>query len=210
MNEADITRNVLMYFVLPLWLAAGFADWLCHRAANIATTAGPKESAIHLLLFVEMALPVSAALHFEINALILYLMLFCFLAHEATALWDVYYASDKREVTPIEQHVHSYLSILPLMSFVMVAILNWPQFLAMWGLGSEPARFELVAKQPPLPWTYIVAVLAAVLLLEVIPYVEELLRGLRATGGRWVALAARSCRQVSLKADKADSRQAKS
>jgi hypothetical protein len=27
-----------MYFVLPLWLAAGFADYLCHRAASIETT----------------------------------------------------------------------------------------------------------------------------------------------------------------------------
>jgi hypothetical protein len=185
--EADITRNVLMYFVLPLWLAAGFADWLCHRASNIATTAGPKESAIHLLMFVEMAVPVMAALHFEINAGILYLMLFCFLAHEATALWDVYFAIDKREVTPIEQHVHSYLSILPLMSLVMVSILNWPQFLAMWGLGTESARFALVAKQPPLPWTYILSVLGAVIVLEVIPYVEELVRGLRATEGKWIS-----------------------
>jgi len=128
-----------------------------------------------------------AALHFEINAGILYLMLFCFLAHEATALWDVYFAIDKREVTPIEQHVHSYLSILPLMSLVMVSILNWPQFLAMWGLGTESARFALVAKQPPLPWTYILSVLGAVIVLEVIPYVEELVRGLRATEGKWIS-----------------------
>jgi hypothetical protein len=28
--EAEVTRNVLMYFILPLWLAAGFADYLCH------------------------------------------------------------------------------------------------------------------------------------------------------------------------------------
>jgi hypothetical protein len=24
MDPADITRNILMYFILPLWLAAGF------------------------------------------------------------------------------------------------------------------------------------------------------------------------------------------
>ena len=35
---ADVTQNVPMHFVLPLRLAAGFADWLCHRAANMATT----------------------------------------------------------------------------------------------------------------------------------------------------------------------------
>ncbi|MGX7871527.1 hypothetical protein ACVDG5_000110 [Mesorhizobium sp. ORM6] len=26
---------ILMYFVLPVWLIAGFADWLCHRATHI-------------------------------------------------------------------------------------------------------------------------------------------------------------------------------
>jgi hypothetical protein len=27
----DITRCFLMYVVLPVWLAAGIADWICHR-----------------------------------------------------------------------------------------------------------------------------------------------------------------------------------
>jgi hypothetical protein len=42
--DAELTRNILMYFILPLWLVAGFADYLCHRASNIATTSGAKES----------------------------------------------------------------------------------------------------------------------------------------------------------------------
>jgi hypothetical protein len=37
-----VTRNVLMYFVLPLWLTAGFADYLCHHAAYIEHTSGVK------------------------------------------------------------------------------------------------------------------------------------------------------------------------
>jgi hypothetical protein len=40
---------ILMYFVLPVWLVAGFADWLCHRATHIESTTGAKESLIHLL-----------------------------------------------------------------------------------------------------------------------------------------------------------------
>lgn len=180
MSEAEVTRNVLMYFILPLWLLAGFADWLCHRASNIATTAGPKESMIHLLMFVEMAIPVTAAMQFEVNALILWIMLVCLIVHEVTAVWDVTYAIDKRYISPIEQHVHNYLGLLPFMSFVLVVILNWQQFLSMWGLGSEPARYDFVFKDPPLPWSYVLPILAAVLLLEVIPYIEELIRGLRA------------------------------
>jgi hypothetical protein len=57
MDPADITRNILMYFILPLWLAAGFADYLCHRAAHIEQTSGVKESILHLLQFVEMGIP---------------------------------------------------------------------------------------------------------------------------------------------------------
>jgi hypothetical protein len=178
--EADITRNVLMYFVLPLWLIAGFADWLCHRASNIATTAGPKESLIHLLMLVEMAVPVTAAMTFQVNALIILLMIVCWAAHEVTAVCDVIYASDKREISPIEQWVHSYLGVLPLLSLTLVVVLNWQQFLALFGLGTEAPRFELVWREPPLPWGYVLSVIAAVMLLEVIPYVEEFIRGLRA------------------------------
>src|SRR5438552_8133692 len=104
-TEADVLRSVLMYFVLPLWLVAGFADYLCHRASHIATTAGAKESLIHLLMLTEMAIPVTAAMALEVNALVILIMMLCWALHEATAVWDVFYAYSKREVTPIEQWV---------------------------------------------------------------------------------------------------------
>src|SRR5256714_11593503 len=105
--DTGAAQAVLMYFVLPLWLAAGFADCLCHRAASIETTSGWKESFLHLLQFGEMAIPTLAAIFLEINALIIAVMIVCLIAHEATAIWDVNYAYHRREVTPTEQHVHS-------------------------------------------------------------------------------------------------------
>ena len=39
---------------LPVWLAARFADYLCHRAASIETRSGWRESLLHLLQFGEM------------------------------------------------------------------------------------------------------------------------------------------------------------
>src|SRR3979490_1225383 len=125
--EADVTRLVLMYFVLPLWLVAGFADWLCHRASSIATTAGPKESLIHLLMLTEMAIPVTAAIALEVNALVILVMIMFWAVHGATAVGDVFYAHSKRDIMPIEQWVHSYLGVLPLMSLVLVVVLNWSQ-----------------------------------------------------------------------------------
>jgi hypothetical protein len=50
-----------------LWLAAGFADYLCHRAASIESTGGWNESMLHLLQLGEMAIPTLAAIFSEIN-----------------------------------------------------------------------------------------------------------------------------------------------
>jgi hypothetical protein len=90
--QADPTQAVLMYFVLPVWLAAGFADYLCHRAASIETTSGWRESLLHLLQFGEMAIPTLAAIFLEINALVIATMIICLIVHHATAIWDVSYA----------------------------------------------------------------------------------------------------------------------
>ena len=179
-TEADVLRSVLMYFVLPLWLVAGFADYLCHRASHIATTSGPKESLIHLLMLTEIGIAVTAAMTFEIDAAIIVLMIIVWAAHEATAVWDVTFAHHKREVTPIEQWVHGYLGVLPLLSLLMVVVLHWSQFLALFGLGTEVPRFDIVWKDPPLPWGYVLPIISATVLFEVLPYVEELARGVRA------------------------------
>jgi hypothetical protein len=187
MTPTEITQGVLMYFVLPLWLLAGFADYLCHRATNIETTTGAKESLLHLLQFAEMAVPILAAMFLEINAGIILLMAVCLVLHEATAFWDVSYAVTRRNVTPFEQHVHSFLEMLPLMALLMIVVLHWPQSAALVGVGNEPARFALVVKHgPPPSWTYVGIVLSLVLLFDLLPFVEELIRGLRANHGALV------------------------
>jgi hypothetical protein len=170
-----------MYFVLPLWLPAGFADYLCHRASHIESTSGPKESLLHLLQLSEMAIPTLAAIFLEINALTIAVMIVCLLLHEATAIWDVSYAYRTREVRPIEQHIHSFLEMLPL-GLLVIVTLHWGQFLALFGLGVEKPLLDLRLKQPPLPWLYVTVILALVLLFEVLPYLEELVRGLRGRG----------------------------
>jgi hypothetical protein len=186
MTPAEITQAVLMYFVLPLWLLAGFADYLCHRATNIETTTGAKESLLHLLQFAEMAVPILAAMFLEINAGIILLMIICLVLHEATAFWDVSYAVTRRNVTPFEQHVHSFLEMLPFMALLLIVVLHWPQFAALIGAGDEPARFALVVKHGPPSWTYVGTVLSLVLLFDLLPFVEELVRGLRANHGALV------------------------
>lgn len=177
---ADATILVLLYFIMPLWILAGVADWLCHRASDIAHTAGPRESLLHLLMFAEIGLPLLMCLLLEINALVFLVMLTAFALHEATALWDVSYAQSRRRITPFEQHVHSFLELLPLMAGTLVALLNWPAFLSLFALGDQPADWSLRGKAEPLPFGYVAAILGAALLLEALPYAEELWRGMRA------------------------------
>jgi hypothetical protein len=176
-----VTRNFLLGFVLPLWLAAGIADWLCHRRARIERT-GSTESALHLLMLAEAAVPVVAGLLLEITSPVLLLMWAAVAAHAATALWDVSYAVKRREVTPIEQHVHSYLEMVPLMAASFVAVLHWPELRALFGIGRRGPDWSIRRKRTPLPVGLVATLLACMLALEVAPYIEEFRRGRRAGG----------------------------
>ncbi|AJW46718.1 MULTISPECIES: hypothetical protein [Ralstonia] len=169
----------LMYFLIPLWVVAGVADWCCHRATHIEKTAGAKESVLHLLMLAEMGVPVLAALFLHVNALVLVIMAVAYVVHEATALWDVSYAVSRRNVTPFEQHVHSFLEMIPLMALSVLALLHWDEVLGLFGVGSATPDFSLRLKDPPLPWAYVGGVLAVFVLLELVPYAEELVRCLR-------------------------------
>lgn len=179
MDIAQFTQSYLLFVVLPLWVAAGFADWLCHRFSRIELTTGPRETAIHLLMLGEAAIPVLLALFFEITGLVLLAMFIFWLLHEATSYWDVSYAARHRQVTPIEQRVHDYLAVVPFLAMSLVFVLHWPQVLALIGLGSEPADLSLRWKEPPLPISYVAGFLGAITLFEVLPFLEELWRGLR-------------------------------
>jgi len=179
MTTGDPTLAMLLYFVMPLWLLAGIADWACHRATEIEKTSGTKESLLHLMMFVEVGIPLLAAIFLEINSLIILLMIVAFFVHEATALWDVSYAVAQREVTPIEQHIHSFLEMIPLMAMLMVISLNWQDFTALFGMADQSADFSLRWKTPPLPTGYRLTLFAAILLLVIIPYIEEFVRTLR-------------------------------
>ncbi|TFW20735.1 diguanylate cyclase [Duganella callida] len=181
-----------MYFIVPLWLAAGVADWIMHRRAGIEHNSGPRESMIHLLMLAEMGLPVLAGLFLQVNALVLLLMVAAFFVHEATAMWDVSYAVTRRVVTPLEQHIHSFLEMLPLMAVSMMVLLHWNQFAALFGAGAEAADFSLRWKESPLPRHYVLWLMGAIVVFELLPYAEEFLRTLRGTSRSGVSSANRT------------------
>lgn len=184
MDTAQFTQSYLLFLVLPLWLLAGLVDWLCHRAARIELNAGPRESLIHLLMLAEGAVPLLLGLFLEITGTVLLVMVAAWLLHEVTSYWDVRYAAAHRPVSAFEQRVHDYLGVVPFLALSLVFVLHWPQVLALVGLGPEPVSWALDWKRPPLPPGYIVGLLGAVTVFVLLPYLEELWRGLRARGRR--------------------------
>ena len=149
MSTELLLQHFLMYIVVPVWLLAGLADYFCHKVTRIERTSGVGESLLHLLQFVQVGVPLLAALFLEINAAVLLIMLTGLVLHQATALWDVRYANATRGIPPAEQHVHGILEMTPAIATAVVAILHWPQFLALFGAGE--ARFTLELKHVPLP-----------------------------------------------------------
>jgi hypothetical protein len=178
MSIIQLLNTFIVYCLIPLWIAVGFADWLCHRASDISRTAGAKESALHLLMLAEIGIPLLAGLFLEINALVLLIMLAGLLAHEATSLWDLQYAHSKRDISPIEQHVHSFQEVIPMILFALVSFLNWEQFTALLAWRSD-AEFLLEWNRTPLPATYLATVLCLTALFVGLPFVEEFLRALQ-------------------------------
>ncbi|SEP19225.1 hypothetical protein SAMN02990966_04379 [Rhodospirillales bacterium URHD0017] len=179
MSTDALLQHFLMYVVVPGWLLAGLADYVCHRASHIEQTSGVAETLLHLLQFGLVGVPLLAALVLEINAAVLLIMLVGLVLHQATATWDVRYANATRRVGPAEQHVHGVLEMAPAIATAVVAILKWPAFLSLFGVGE--ARFSLELKHTPLPTWYLAAVMLVVLVCGVLPYGEELLRTVRAS-----------------------------
>jgi len=173
---AQITQNYILYFILPFWFLVGFSDYLCHRATRIEQTSGLKESLIHSLMFLEITVPVVLCLYFEITSLVLFTVLVAFAVHAVTALWDVAYAQPRRQVWLIEQHIHSYLAVIPFMVASFVIVLHWTDFLGLFGVGNAIADWSLRWKEPPLPVAYHIGLSIAATAFLGIPYLEELWR----------------------------------
>jgi hypothetical protein len=183
-DAGTLLTNYLIFFILPLWMVAGLSDYLLHRRTRIEENAGTKESMLHLLQLSEVGIPVLLALLVDINAFVILIMLIGLVLHEITALWDVSYASKRRYVSPLEQHVHSFLEVLPLMAVSFVTVMYWDQFMALFGVGAETVSFALRPKANPLPTLHLVALLVSVACFVVLPYAEELWRCIRAVPSR--------------------------
>jgi hypothetical protein len=137
----------------------------------------------------EAGIPSLIASFLEINAGVLLTAYAALLAHDVTALWDVTYADGRRRATPIEQHIHSFLEVGPVMAVTFLTVIYWLHARALLGVGSDrpdfpfrPRRGHSAQRIRPLCWqpgTF-----------GVLPYAEEFLRCRRAERARSASSAA--------------------
>lgn len=155
MNAPDATsaflQQVLMWIVLPVWVASGVADWYCHKIERIEHSAGLPESLLHLTMLAELGLGVLAAAALDINAAILWLLFVLCVLHEVTMLVDLAYASRRRAIPVAEQWVHGVQQAAPWFAWLLLAAIHHPQALAAIGLGATSPDWRWQLKTPPLP-----------------------------------------------------------
>ena len=172
----ELLWNVLGYVCLPAWLLAGLVDFWSHRRTDIPHTSGVRESMLHLAQLTQIGIPTLIVLFLDLNALTLTLVAAFAVVHTGTAYWDLRYTMDRRRIEPVEQMAHAFLITLPLFATGILALLWWPDR----PHASGAATFNLAWRADPFAPSSIVAVLAASLLLGLLPALAELRQTLRA------------------------------
>ena len=67
MDARALGLNFLAWVLYPLWLAAGAADYLCHRRTHIERTSGAVESWLHVAQFLSIAALLALATLFAVT-----------------------------------------------------------------------------------------------------------------------------------------------
>lgn len=169
---------LLGYVILPAWIAAGFADWACHRRTRIEANGGVPESNCHVLLTALGGAGIVAATVLEVTSAVLVLLAALWLVHEFVTWLELRYAVPRRPVRPFEQMVHAALEMMPLTALLLVAVLHPQAALAPFTAGDADWALRLAPALPP--WPLVGTLAAAVLLFDVIPLAEEQWRCRRA------------------------------
>lgn len=127
MDTRELLQTLLVWGLYPAWLLAGAGDYLCHRRTDIEHTSGTTESWMHLLQFVTLLVAFAAAVLMNLNALVYGIIVALVIAHSVLAHVDVSYTDGRRRISPVEQLVHGFMDVLPLVAVALVGVLHWPE-----------------------------------------------------------------------------------
>jgi hypothetical protein len=165
----DWLSALLLWGIYPAWLLAGAGDYFCHRRTNIERTSGAVESWLHLAQYGCLAVAFACAVLLEITAAVFVLIVVLVLTHSALSYTDVRYTDGLRRISPIEQTIHGFMEVLPLVAVALLGVQHWAEIRA----GSMT-----VALLPSIDLGRGL-LLASFVVLAGLPIVEELLRCLR-------------------------------
>jgi hypothetical protein len=165
----DGLTALLVWGIYPAWLLAGAGDYLCHRRTDIERTSGVTESWLHVMQFVCLAVAFACAVLLQISAAVFVVLVALVIAHSFLSYIDVRYTDGRRRISPIEQSVHGFMDVLPLVAVAVLGVQHWQEI----RVGST--AFALQAALD----TQRVLLLASFAVLAGLPVLEELLRGLR-------------------------------
>lgn len=163
--------------VFPLWLAAGLLDYAIHARQRIEHSAGPYESALHLLQALEVGVPVLVLLFLDVTASTFAVLVAAVLAHAWTSWRDTCYAASVRPIGPAEQKAHAVLDLVPWFGLALVALMHRDALSPL--LGPGVADWGLRPRSDPFPVPMVFAVLATSIAAGVLPALLELGRGRR-------------------------------
>ena len=170
MSLQALLETLLLWGIYPAWLLAGAGDYLCHRRTDIEHTSGSGESWFHVWQFATLLVVIAAGTLLEPNALVFGVMVVAVLAHSVLAYLDVSYTDGQRYISPIEQLVHGFMDVLPLVAVAIFGVLYWQEIRA----ELHGPLLTLVRPDPSRVW-----LLASFVVLAGVPIAEELMRTYR-------------------------------
>ncbi len=179
MEIKELLKNLILFGLLPLWGICGLIDWTCHRATKIEHTSGLRESLVHSLMGIQLGIPILLVLFFYVNVTILLLCIAAWLAHEFVAHYDVHYSAPKRHISIWEVHVHNYMATIPLFLLMLIVVINWEMFVNLVTFNWAGNMALRPIENPHGGDAYAPIYLGFMLLVCVVPYIEENLRCLR-------------------------------
>jgi len=172
--DEGLVWSFIGYVLFPIWLLAGVLDYWLHQRTDIAATAGPRESRLHLAQTLQVGIPVLIVLFFELNLLTLALLVAAAVAHTITSYWDIRYASQRRTILPLEQVVHAFMFTLPIFVPALLLIMHWQVVEAPAvppGAGTHAWALQL--RDPPWEANVIVTVLVTSFVFGMLPALAE-------------------------------------
>lgn len=169
---------MIAYGFYPAWLIAGGIDYWCHRHSSIERTSGVVESLYHVAQLVTIAIIVFGIALFAGSMTVFAIVIAAGIAHTVLSYLDVRFTEKLRYISPLEQHVHAVLDVVPL-----VAIALW---ILVEGSGVA-GDWRVRLRDPMLETWQIVALLASVFIVAGGPVLEELWRTARAASRKHVS-----------------------